>query len=215
MSNFKPHILQVIEQLHDTENLKVAIKKTFSMLLTVKYSDQSFGLITIKTNQSKIAAIHKIPSPTTKIELKRFNVSMNFYSNFIEKFHVNMKVLCDLLQKNIKFHQKMLLETLIQQIKITITNDVTPTLPNTNHPFYITVDSSLIGIGCVLFQKEEKGKLDFISFISWFFATNEQQLCTTYREAIGIVYLPTIYERNIIDSDNFNNVFIDQKPLLS
>ena len=43
MSNFKQQILQVIEKLHEiayTENLKVAIKKTFSMLLTVKYFDR-------------------------------------------------------------------------------------------------------------------------------------------------------------------------------
>ena len=34
---------------------------------------------------------------------------------------------------------------------------------------------------------------------------------TLYRELIGIVDLLTIYERNIIGSDHFNNVFIDQK----
>ena len=121
-----------------------------------------------------------------------------------------MKVLYDLLEQNIKFHQKNLLKTLIQQIKKTITNDVTLTLPNTNHPFYITVDSSLTGIGCVLFQMDKKGKLDFISFISLFFATNEQQLCTTYRDLIGIVFLLTIYERNFTGSDHSKNVFIDQ-----
>ena len=87
-----------------------------------------------------------------------------------------MKPLYDLLYKNFKFHWNTDLETLFQQIKTFITEDVTLTLPNTNHPLFITVDSSLIGIGFVLFQLVVKGKLVIISHNSRIFTTNEQKL---------------------------------------
>ena len=62
---------------------------------------------------------------------------------------------------------------------------------------------------------EENRKLDFISFNSWIFITNEQKLWATYHELFGIVYWPTIYEQNIFGSNHFLNVLIDRKPILS
>ena len=70
------------------------------------------------------------------------------------------------------FHWNNDLETLFQQIKISITKDFTLTLPNSNHPFFITVESCLIRIGCVLFQMTDKGKLDIVSYASRLFTTN-------------------------------------------
>ena len=65
-------------------------------------------------------------------------------------------------------------------------------LANTNHPFFLTVDSSWIRVGGVLFQMNEKGKLDFILQFSQKCTTNEQKLCTTYRKLIGFVYSLTV-----------------------
>ena len=33
------------------------------------------------------------------------------------------------------------------------------TIPNTKHPFFITVDASLVGLGAVLFQMNEENKM--------------------------------------------------------
>ena len=94
---------------------------------------------------------------------------MNFYSNFIDKLHFNLKPLFGLLPDNLKFHRNNELGTLFEQIKTTITKDVTRTLPNTNSPFFLTVDSPFFGIGCILFQMNDKGKLNilFIPFSSF------------------------------------------------
>ena len=218
MSNSKEHMINLIKMLHEIskkENIKLAPEKSFYMLLTVKYLGHEIGYKTINPIHSKIVAIHKIPTPATKIELMRFIGSMNFYSKFIEKLHVNLKPFYDILHDDTKFHWNDELETLFRKIKHSITKDVTLTLPNTKYPFFITVGSSLIGIGCVLFQMNEHGKLDVISYISRIFTTNEQKLCTTYRELIGIVYALTIYEHIIIGSAHFINVLNDHKPILS
>ena len=38
------------------------------------------------------------------------------------------------------------------------------TIPNTKHPFFITVDASLVGLGAVLFKMNEDSKMRVISY---------------------------------------------------
>ena len=94
LSDSKEHMFQLIEHLHiisTKNNLKLAPEKSFSMLLKVKFLRHEIGYNTIKPFHSKIAAIHKIPSPTGKVALMSFIGALNFYTKFIEKLHINLK----------------------------------------------------------------------------------------------------------------------------
>ena len=77
---------------------------------------------------------------------------MNFCFKLIHDFHVSMKHLYDLLQDNVIFHWNIELETLLQRIETSF-QDVILTLLDTSHSFFIRAESSLFGIGCVIFQK--------------------------------------------------------------
>ena len=105
------------------------------MLLTVNFLVHEVGYKTIQPIHSKRAAIYRIPTPASKIELMRFIGFMNFYSKFIEKLHVHLKPFYDILHDDTKFHWNNELETLFRKIKHSITNYVTLTLPNTKYPF--------------------------------------------------------------------------------
>ena len=118
------------------------------MLLTVKIVGHEIGSNSIKRIQSKTAAIQPLFSRKTKIDLKMFIGSINFSINFRDKLTASVKPLYKLLLDVITFHWNNELETRFQQIKTSITKDVTLTIPKTNHTFFVTVDSSLIGIGC-------------------------------------------------------------------
>ena len=103
LSDSKEHMYQLIEQLHiisTKNNLKLAPEKSFFMLLKVKFLGHEIGYITIKPIHSKIAAIHKIPSPTGKVALMSFTGALNFYTKFIEKLHINLQPFYDLLHEN-------------------------------------------------------------------------------------------------------------------
>ena len=67
-----------------------------------------------------------------------------------------MQPLYVLIPVNMKFLWNNELQALFQPIKTYITKDVTLTLPSKNHPFFITVDSHLVGEDCVLFQMNNK-----------------------------------------------------------
>ena len=95
-----------------------------------------------------------------------------------------------------------------------MTADTELTIPNTTHPFFITVDASLVGLGAVLFQMNEENKMKVISYNSRILNTQEQKLSTLDRELLAIVYALQIYEFLIIGSPHPIYIFTDHKPLL-
>ena len=212
----KEHIF-FIEQLHifsTKNNLKLASEKSFFMLLKVKFLGHEIGYNTIEPIHSKIAAIHKIPSPTGKVALMSFIGALNFYTKFIEKLHNNLKPFYDLFHENTPWKWTDEHESLFQKLKMSLTSETGLTIPNTKHPFSITVDASLIRLGAVLFQLNEQNKMKVIPYNSRILNPQEQKLSTLDKELLGIVYALQIYEFLIIGSPHPIHIFTDHKPLL-
>ena len=210
-------MFQLIEQLHiisTKNNLKLAPEKSFFMLLKVKFLGHEIGCNTIKPIHSKIAAIQKIPSPNGKVALMSFIGALNFYTKFIEKLHFNLKPFYDLFHENTSWKRTDEHEILFQKLKMSLASETELTIPNTKHPFFITVDASLLGLGAVLFQINEQNKMKVISYKPRILNTQEQQLSTLDRELLGIVHALQIYEFLIIGSPHPIHIFNDHKPLL-
>ena len=210
-------MFQLIEQLHIIStkiNFKLAPEKSFFMLLKVKLLGQEIGYNTNKPIHSKIAAIHKIPSPTGKVALMSFIGALNFYTKFIEKLHINLKPFYDLLHENTPWKWTDEHENLFQKLKKSLTSEAELTIPNTKHPFFITVDASLIGLGAVLFQLNEQNKMKVISNNTRILNPQEQKISTLDKELLGIVHALQIYDFLIIGSPHPIHIFTDHKPLL-
>ena len=217
LANEKQEMFELIKELHiiaSRENLKLAPEKSFYMLLKVKFLGHEIGNNTIKPIPSKIEAIKRIPSPKEKKDVMQFLGSVNFYSKFIEKLHINLKPLYTLLHDDVKFQWTPELEAIFQNVKNAMTADTELTIPNTTNPFFITVDASLVGLGAVLFQMNEGNKMKVISYNSRILNTQEQKLSTLDRELLAIVYALQIYEFLIIGSPHPIYLFTDHKPLL-
>ena len=217
LANEKQEMFELIKELHtisSRENLKLATEKSFYMLLKVKFLGHEIGNNTLKPIPSKIEAIKRIPSPKEKKDVMQFLGSVNFYSKFIEKLHINLKPLYTLLHDYVKFQWTPELEKIFQNVKNAMTADTELTIPNTTHPFFITVDASLVGLGAVLFQMNEENKMKVISYNSRILNTQEQKLSTLDRELLAIVYALQLYEFLIIGSPHPIYLFTDHKPLL-
>ena len=197
LADEKQEMLELIKELHKIaakENLKLAPEKSFYMLLKVKFLGHEIEYNTIKPIPSKIEAIEKIPSPKDKKDVTQFLGSVNFYSKFIGKLHINLKPLYTLLHDDIKLQWTPELEKNFQDIKNSMTADTELTTPNTKHPFFITVDASLVGLGAVLFQVNEENEMKVISYNSRILNTQEQKFSTLDRKLLAIVYALQIYE---------------------
>ena len=132
----------------------------------------------------------------------------------IEKLHINLKPLHTLLHDDIEFQWTPELEKIFQDVKNAMTADTELTIPITKHPFFITVDASLVGLGAVLFQMNETNKMKVISYNSRILNTQEQKLSTSDRELLAIVFALQIYEFLTIGSPHPIYIFTDHKPLL-
>ena len=78
-----------------------------------------------------------------------FTGALTFCTNFIEKLHINLKPFHDFLHENTTWNWTDEHERLFQTIKSSLTSEKVHTIPNTRHPFFNTVDDSLIGLGPV------------------------------------------------------------------
>ena len=90
LADEKQEMFELIKELHRVvtkENLKLAPEISFYMLLL----GHEIGNNTIRPIPSKIEAIKRIPSPKEKKDVMHFLGSVNFYSKFIEKLHINLK----------------------------------------------------------------------------------------------------------------------------
>ena len=89
----------------------------------------------------------------------QFLGSVNFHSKFVEKLHINLKPLSTLLHDDVKIQWTPELEKIFQDFKHAMTAETELNIPNTKHPFFITVDASLVGLVAVLFQMNEESKM--------------------------------------------------------
>ena len=144
----------------------------------------------------------------------QFLGSVNFFPKFVGKLHINLKSLYTLLHDDVKFQWTPELEKRFQDVRNAMTAETELTIPNTKHPFFMTVDASLVGLGAVLSQMNEENKMRLTSYTSRILNTQEQNLSTLDRELLAIVYALQIYEFLIIGSPHPIYIFTDHKPLL-
>ena len=217
MSNSKPHILQLIEQLHDDANKECLIRapeKSFFRLPTVKYRVHEFCFNTFKPVQPKSAAIHKKPSPTTKIALMRYIGWMSCYSMFMDKLLFNLKPLFDLLHDNSYFSGRLNWKHRFNKLKLLLQKMLfwhywIPTI----YSFFRRIFINWYML--FLFRRNDQEKRGNILYLPRTFTTNEQNICTTYGELVGIVLSLTIYQHDNIGSDHSIIVLKDRKPIPS
>ena len=139
--------------------------------------------------------------------------ALNFYTKCIDKLHINPKPFYDLLHENNPWKWTDEHECSFRTLKTSLTSDTELSIPNTKHPFFITVDASLIGLGAVLFQSNEQNQMKVMSYNSRILNPREQQLATLERELLGIIHALQIYEFIIIGSLHPIHIFTDHKHL--
>ena len=98
---------------------------------------------------------------------------MNSYSKFIDKLHIPLKPFYTLLHDDVSFEKNPELNKIFNEIKTSLSKDQIFAILNTTHPFYITVDESLIYLGAILFQHNTNSKMQVISYNSRILATQE------------------------------------------
>ena len=139
----------------------------------------------------KNAALHKIPFSTEKIVLLSIIGALNFYKTFIGKLHINLKRLYYFSHKNTPWNLTPDHERIFQQIKTALSCENELTIPTTKHPFFITVDVSVIGLDAVIFQLNEVIKTEVNSYNSRILKRQEKN---TSHSTVNFSVFYTLYK---------------------
>ena len=105
-----------------------------------------------------------------------------------QTLQINLKPFYGFRHGNTAWKRTAEQETLFQSLTMSFTSETELTIPNTKHPFFMTVDASLIGLGAVLFQLIEENQMKVISYNSRILNPQEQKVTTLDRELLGIVH---------------------------
>ena len=147
-------VKEVLQILRDN---KLSLKHTKCNFETVE--TEYLGLIVsegqIKMDPGKVKGVTNWPIPKNRKELQGFLGFLNFYRRFIEGFASTMRPLNALTSKKIPFEWTPTCQEAFETLKAKITQAPALQMPTDTDPFRIETDSSGIGIGAILTQKQD------------------------------------------------------------
>ena len=189
-SQNKNEMFTVINEYHTllrNAGLKAAPDKTFfffwrklSLLVTLYLQKDS------NPSQNELKDLKNLISIETKQDVMKVLGCHGFYSCYIKNLHVDSQPFYDLVNDSTTFHWRREHEKLFQSIKNRISEDTILAVPSTDYLFHIHLDSSNVGISCLIIQQFPEGK-PIISFNSRTFDKAEQKLSTLHGELYGKV----------------------------
>lgn len=183
------HLTQVFERLLQAQ-LRINTTKSRFCKHELQYLGHIIGNGGIKTDPEKIRAIKEYATPSSVKEVRRFVAMASWYRNFIPNFSEIVAPLTQLTHKN-EMSRKFLWTDNHQLSFDALKNKMisTPVLscPDFSIPFLLQTDASDIGLGAVLFQRENDQE-KIISFSSRKLTDREQKYSTTEKECLAIVW---------------------------
>ena len=130
-------------------------KKIKTCMRSVRYLGFIFGVKGVRADPDKLAAVHQIPVPRTRKQVRQFLGFANFYRRFLlpPNFSSIIAPLTALTSEKHPFRWDNKCQYAFDKVKLLLTS--TPVLVHPedfNLPFHIHCDASGLGVGAVLSQ---------------------------------------------------------------
>ena len=129
------------------------------------------------------------------------------------KLIANHSVLVELIKDNTLFKWTDQHEEIFKEIKTRISADTGLAVLSTWYSFHIHVDSSNVGIGCILVQQFPERKR-IVSFNSRLFDNAGQKMSNLHSDLCGTVSALQMFEHFIIGSPFPVYLYCNEKPIL-
>ena len=202
---------QVFQRLAEA-NLVINLQKSHFFKSSVRFLGHTLDKTGIRPNDDKVEDVRNFPIPTTVKKVKSFLGLSGFYRQYIEGYGKIAEPLTRLLKKDVKFNWDTPQQEAFDKLKMKLTTAPVLTFPNFDKPFYLATDASGIGIGAVLMQKADDGKLKPIAYASRRLAKAEVNYAATDLEALAVVWGLQKFRETILGYDV--TVATDHQPLI-
>lgn len=157
----------------------------------------------ISVDPAKVDAVMQWKQPKNVSEIRSFLGLAGYYRRFIQDFS---KPLTKLLRKGVKFEWSRKCEDSFIELKQRLTSAPLLTLPSGSGVFFIYIDASGTGLGCVLMQNDK-----VVAYASRQLKIYERNYPTHDLELAAVVFALKIW-RHYLYGEQFE-VYTDHKSL--
>jgi hypothetical protein len=166
IKGFQAHLaaLRVVFEKLQLYNIKVHPKKICILFPEIAFLGHMVNPIGLKPHEVKVAAIMRIPYPTSVTALG----IINYYRKFLKGCSMIARLLNDLLRKDVDFPAELLTEhkAAIDKLKEMMCSAPLLVRPDPSREFELHTDRSAAGCGAILQQRGDAGEEQVISYAS-------------------------------------------------
>lgn len=180
----------------------------------VCYLGHEVGLGQVAPKQANLEAIVNLKRPCNVREVRRVLGMTGYYRRFVRNFSDIAQPLTKLLEKGQKFVWSSQCEEAFIKLKMVLVSNPILTSPNFQRPFIIAVDASDIGIGGVLFQRNEVGEVHPVSYYSRKLLAAERKYSTIEKEALALVRTLVHFKPYVTNFSFPIEIWTDHNPLV-
>jgi transposase InsO family protein len=141
-----------------------------------------------KVDPSKLTNIHEWQPPTTNKQIQSYMGTFNFFRQYIPLFSTLAAPLEKLRSKTESFKVNEEELNAFNSLKNLLINAPILHFPDFNKAFYVGTDASNVGIGAVLYQKDNNNSIKYISFMARTLQDRERRYSATQKELLAIVF---------------------------
>ena len=155
--NHKDHDLAFTTLLQTTSkcNIKLNFEKPQYKCTQVNFYGETYTTNGCKPAQSKITAIVKMPSPSSKKEVQSFISMINYLSKFSPRLTVLAKPIRELVKEKVPFNWGLEHQESFEQLKKEIVRAPVLAYYNPRKEMVLQTDASTKGLGTCLLQDEK------------------------------------------------------------
>ena len=193
------HLREVLLRLCQA-GLRLNTKKCLFLREEVPYLGHVVTRNGIKLDPAKTEKIQNYPVPRDVSQLRQLLGLASYYRRFVPEFAKIASPLHSLLKKDAVFEWTPECECAVGRLKEALTQAPVLAYPrfDSKHPFVLETDASPKGLGAVLAQEQEDGKVHPIAFASRSLTAAEQNYAITELETLGLVWAAKLFRPYIL-----------------
>ena len=142
----------------------------------------------IGPNPEKVEAVKRFPVPTSVKGVRQFLGLASYYRRFIPGFARVAAPLHALTRQDVPFCWSLACQHAFQRLKDELVNPPVLAYPNFERSFVLHTDASKDGLGAVLEQEQDDGRLHPVAYASRSLNKHEKNYGITDMEALGVVW---------------------------
>ena len=181
------HLSLVIECLAKA-GLKLKPSKCHFISPKVQYLGHLLTPEGIRPNPDRVAAVRDYPTPSSVKGVRQFLGLASYYRRFVKNFSRVAQLLHNLTQKGAAFAWSQECEEAFLQLKQRLIQSPILMYPNFDQDFTLETDASAMGLGAVLSQRAEDGKVHPVAYASRSLSPQEKRYAITELEMLAVVW---------------------------